>query len=208
MGGYVGFHSGKFRAEESITVGKKNNQIIMDKNGIFLKGDARVREHIAVPPESIKAPASAAASFIKHGVNGAWSYADSKDQNTSFSIRVPDGIDFTEDVIFRMAWSSAATSGDVVWNITYTTVNVGDDTTGSGTTDTQTITTSSTANGLQILETTIPASNISKDNIYMSIEIQREGTNGSDTLSDSAELLGLDVQFVSNRVGGIYYVEE
>lgn len=164
-----------------------------------LADGAKFRERIKLNPGSVKVPATKPADYATHGINGAWEFSDSADDRVVGVFVQPTNIDNAIEI--RIMWSSAATSGDCVWQLEYLYRKNGEDTTASAQgTLTSTDTTISTANGLQETNFTGIA-NPDDASKYLLFRLQRTGTNGNDTISNTVELTGITYEYISDRLG-------
>jgi len=99
---------------------------------------------------------------------------------------------------------SSATTGNCKWQIEYLLRGEDEDMTAvAESTETETVASSGTANGLVLTTFTIPSENISETDHCVLIRIARVGGDAADTMSASALLSGLCFQFTSDKIGGV-----
>ena len=164
--------------------------------------NAQVRQRVKLNPGSLKEPPSQGAKYVSHGINGAWEFSSGADDTIGAVFEQPTNIENAIEV--RIMWSSSETTGDCLWQLEYLYVSEGEDSTASAEDTLQkTQTTSGTANVIQ--QTNFSGVNNPSDNdIYMSFRLRRLGTDGSDTISGSVELIGITYEYVSDRLGADY----
>lgn len=166
---------------------------------IRLSDPAKVRERIKLNPGSVKVPSSKAASYVDHGINGAWEFSDGTDDTIVGVFEQPTNIDSAIEI--HVLWSSAVTSGDCVWQLEYLYTGLGNDTTGSAQ---ETLTSTDSVNGTAnvMVETTFTGiANPSNNDRNLTFRLKRLGANASDTISDTVELVGMTYEYVSDRLG-------
>jgi hypothetical protein len=98
-----------------------------------------------------------------------------------------------------LRWKTTLTSNDVVWDVDYRSVAVGEsaDQTTFQESLTVTDTAAGTANWLNDAEVTLTSANLAvDDSIY--INISRDGTDGADTMAGSAQLVDAWFEYVDS----------
>ena len=169
-----------------------------------LSGGARVFRGSWVPATGLRAPPTKPATFVDHGISGAWEFGDGAEEQVVATIRLNGNRDTTEDIIILLGWSSPAQSLNCAWNVSYIFSGLNEDTTASAQEVLQSFeTSSSTANGMTISEFTIDNAQISADDICIHLSILRDGNEVGDTLSASAHLHGICLQYTSDKLGAV-----
>jgi len=179
-------------------------------NGIFVKdgelslhGTARVKKSLWLPFNALKAPGTKPATFVDHGISGAWEFSDGTDDTLVFNIQTPVDMDKTVAPIMLIGWSTntTVTSETCTWQLEYLWTSEGEDTTaaaqGTLTVDSNAI---SQANGLIMAEITgidLP----SETDVCIHCRLKRLGAGGNDDLTDTSELHGICFKYTSNKLG-------
>ena len=168
-----------------------------------LTGTARVKKSMWLPFNALKAPGTKAATFVDHGISGAWEFSDGTDDTIVFNIQTPVDMDKTVAPTMLIGWSTntTATSETCTWQLEYLWTSEGEDTTVAAqetlTIDSNAI---SQANGLIMAEITgidLP----SATDVCIHCRIKRLGAGENDDLTDTAELHGICFRYVSNKLG-------
>ena len=151
----------------------------------------------------IRAPGLKPATFISHGIGGAWQFADAavaNQESVSALLKVPDDMIRTLPVEFCAGWSAAGISpGDCYWQIEYLWTSQDEDTAGAAQ-DTKTVagTASVTPDGLVI--TTAPDFDLpSSTDICIHLRLTRLSANVLDTIADTVELSGIALTYYAYK---------
>lgn len=172
---------------------------------INLHGTARTTNAVWIDAGGLKAPGLKPATFISHGINGAWQFSDAvagNEKQISGTIRIPKRMDRGVAPTFTIGWSADGVSPGVCrWQLEYLWTSPNEDTTAAAQ-ETLTIdsTASSTSNGLVLAEITgidIP----SATDACLHFRITRLSAHANDTITDTTELLGVCLGFTSNKLG-------
>jgi len=183
--------------------GTTNYTEIKSDGEINLHGTARVKKSLWLPFEVLKAPGTKPADYIDHGISGAWSFSDGTDDTIVFLAEVPQDMDRSVAPTLKIGWSTNTTATDetVVWQLEYLWMASGEDTTAAAQ---ETLTVNSNAiaqaNGLIVAEITgidVPDAT----DICVHCRLKRLGADGSDDLTDTAELHGVCFNYTSNKLG-------
>jgi len=195
-GGHAGFGD---RAGGHYTEVKPDGEIVRH-------GDARTENDVWVSAAGIKAPGSKPATFVELGLDGAWSYSDegiaANQQQTSAQLRVARRMDRTVAPTFCVGWSADGISpGDVKWQLELLWRSENEDMTAAAEqTLTVVDTASATSNGLNIA--TITGINApSTTDACLTVRLTRLSADAADTISDSAELIGVMLSFTADKLG-------
>lgn len=136
----------------------------------------------------------AVASF--YGIVPTIRFDTAVDMVAGLAFAIPHKYDRTTDISCRIGWAATANTGNVNWNCLYKWVSENTDTSGSadGTINVAD-TVSTTTGGYQFTSFTIPAPANGSRIIF--IQIEREGTDISDTCAGNAHIFGLLCDFVA-----------
>jgi hypothetical protein len=187
-------------------IGDGTNYIEFQSNGqIVLHGTARIKRNLWIGVAGVKVPTVKPATYVDHGINGAWEFSDAADDTVVANVLIPSDIDISVIPCVRIKWSSpTADPGDdskrCVWQVEYLWISENEDTTAAAEAS-PTITTSASTvvNGLR--SACIDLSAPSATDIGIIIRIKRLGADGADTLGDVAHGLGFSVIYTSNKLG-------
>ena len=169
---------------------------------ITLTGTARVEKDLWVAFSGLRAPGTKPATLVEHGISGAWRFSDSTDDTIVANIKTPLDIDITSIVqpTIGLGWSSTTTTGSAVWQVEYLWTKQDEDTTDAADgTLSVTSSASTTAEGLVL--STLQMANFESDDVCVHLRVKRLGADVSDTLGDEAELHGLCMKYLVNRLG-------
>ena len=176
---------------------------IKNDGEINLHGTARVKKSLWLPFEALKAPGTKPADFVDHGIAGAWSFSDGTDDTIIFLIETPQDMDKSVAPTLKIGWSTNTTATDetAVWQLEYLWRAPGEDTT-AGAQETLTIQSNAIAqsNGLIVAEFTgidVP----SETDVCLHCRLKRLGADADDDLSDTAELHGVCLNYIANKLG-------
>jgi len=128
-------------------------------------------------------------------------FADAADDYAQANIKIPDDMDLSEDSYICVGWSVPNTSANMTWGWGYLINAVGDDTQpASATTGTTVVTSSSTADGLNVSTiVTIAGGTIASTDICIHIYVYRDVSE--DTYGAEVDLHGMSLKFTSNKLG-------
>lgn len=198
----------KFQVVGDVKFGDDNtNYISFATDGeLTLTGTARIKNALWIPASGLKAPGSKPATYIEHGLDGAWSFADQaiagNQETISGMMRIPERMDRSVASSFIIGWSADGIDpGDCKWQLEYLWTAPNEATNaGAQETLTTTVTASSTSNGLIISEITgvdVPSST----DVCFHFKITRLSADANDTIADNVEILGICNSFTSNKLG-------
>jgi hypothetical protein len=125
---------------------------------------------------------------------GLMDFADASDLSAQFTLMLP--ADFTSTVGVTFKWLTAATSGDVVWQIA--TICVADaETSDPAFYTASTVTDTAKGTTLQQNDATIASVTITgcAAGELMNVKVQRNAAHASDSLAATARLVGLELTF-------------
>ena len=103
---------------------------------------------------------------------------------------------FVGTAVWKVRWKSAATSGDVVWDVDYNAIAVGESGDPSSVTenDTATDTVPGTTELLADIDVTPTSGNFAVGDTVL-VTLSRDSTDAADTMADEAELVGFQFSY-------------
>lgn len=169
-----------------------------------------VLKAIWMPAASLRDPPSQPATFVDHGISGAWQFTDNTDDTVVSNIRIPEDFDKTVAPFITICWSTTATAGDCEWQIEYlwlapnqSSLDPVDDTL-LGSTDANNVTASTTAEGLVMSDFILEIPDV--DDCCLQLRVKRRGDLPADTIGDPAlvdvELQGIRLVYTADKLGG------
>ena len=172
---------------------------------LTLAGTARVTVDMYVSASGVRAPGLKPATFIPHGICGAWQFADAtlgNEESVSGTIKLPSQMDKAVAPTFKIGWSADGSSpGNCRWKLEYLYRSPNEDTTaGAQATLFATGTASVTSNGLNI--TAFAALDLpSATDQAMFFRATRMSADPLDTITDTTELRGLLFTHTRDKLG-------
>jgi len=170
---------------------------------INLHGTARVKRGQWYDATGMKAPGTKPASYVDHGISGAWEFSDGTDDTLVFNLKIPEDMDRSIAPTLIIGWSTntAVTTETAVWQLEYLITASGDDTTAAAQ-DTAEVHSNAVAqsNGLIIAEFTGLDAAGSTD-VCVHCRLKRLGADADDDLTDTAELQGICLSYTANKLG-------
>ena len=176
----------------------------IDEDGeMYFFGEARPILSRWIPSQGLRSVGESAASFVDHGISGAWEFSNNQENRVVATMRLPKGLDADEDLTIVIGWSSPAVSLDCDWELNVLVTALDEDT--DNTTPTvalqQYATSSATADGMRTALFTIPAASIAADDLCLHMEIIRDGNDPNDTLNADAHLHGVCLSYIAIQLG-------
>ena len=170
---------------------------------IIMTGAGRVTKNSWLPASSARAPGVKPATYVDHGISGAWQFADGQEEYIHTNLMIPDDMDLSEDCAICIGWSSTTTSQDCDWEIAYLiTALDGDTSAAADATEQSYEESSSVAEGLiRSGFCVIAGGTIGATDVCLHIQIMRDGNDGSDNLGAAAEVHGIVLSYVANKIG-------
>ena len=170
---------------------------------INLHGTARVKRGQWYDATGMKAPGTKPASYVDHGISGAWEFSDGTDDTLVFNLKIPEDMDRSIAPTLIIGWSTntAVITETAVWQLEYLITASGDDTTAAAQ-DTAEVHSNAVAqsNGLIIAEFTGLDAAGSTD-VCVHCRLKRLGADADDDLTDTAELQGICLSYTANKLG-------
>jgi hypothetical protein len=163
----------------------------------------KVKKSAWLPFNALKAPGTKPATFKEWGISGAWEFSDATDDTLVCNIQVPLDMDKTANATMLIGWSTntAVTAETAVWQLEYLWTSAGEDTTAAAQ-ETLTVTDNAVAQTDGLIMSEITGINLpSATDVCMHGRLKRLGADGSDNLTDTAELHGLCFEYTSDSFG-------
>lgn len=189
------FADGGIRIGDS-SAGAPTNFMNIAPDGIATwAGTGRVTVDKYITAAGVKAPGAKPATFIQHGLAGAWQFAnaiEANQQSVSGTMKLPTQMDKTAVPIFKVGWSANGVSpGGCEWQLEYLYLSPNENTTAAAQeTLTATGTASGTTDGLIITAFSGMDLPDAADQA-MFFEITRLSADAADTIADTTELHGM-----------------
>ena len=140
-------------------------------------------------------------AFAAVGAGGGYAMDAAGTESLMAAIRLPNGmpaIDYSKTVSMYIQWSAAATSGDVVWDLSIKPTAIGEDVGGAQTAGNVTDTTSGTADYLDETEVITIAASALENSDLLFLLASRLGGDGSDTMTGDASFHGVRISYTTN----------
>lgn len=183
--------------------GTTNYAEFSDLGTLSLHGDARVERHIVIGAASWSKGATAPTASYET-IFPTLIFADGQDDEAHYTTWVPFRWDSSTDMEVHVHWQhdDAEQDGKVLWKLNYIGVAIGEDPAGSGTLISQLSAGSHGQDELidTIFATKILAANLEAEDDF-GLKLWRDGNDGTDTLTDGAELIAMHIHFTMNELG-------
>ena len=167
---------------------------------IIQYGTARTRKQIWIQAEALRAPGTNPATFQDLGISGVWEFDDNLTRVVVAKLPLITDFDSSEDANVILGWGSPSNAGVCRWQVEYLVRGENEDMSAiAEDTLTSDEAPSGTANGLTLSSFTIPAASLASTDHCLLLRITRLG--GADTLGDVANLSGLCLSYISNKLG-------
>lgn len=138
----------------------------------------------------IQAPGVKPATLVKQGCSCAWEFSDNQEEEISFNVRIPAHINLSYPVNLDIGWSSPTASKECNWNLTYDITALDEDTSAGCEYYRDVLPVSSaTTDGLTM--TTFDITEIVAGDRCIHFNLERDGNDPNDNLSDVAHLYGI-----------------
>lgn len=168
-----------------------------------LFGTARVIRDAWIPFNAIRAPGTKPATYVDHGISGAWEFSDATDDTIVGNIKFPNDMDHSIAPSVCVGWSTntAVDTETAVWQLEYLYTQVGEDTSAAAQA-TITVDSNAIAQADGLILAVFPAMDIPHaDDVCIHFRIKRLGADGNDDLTDTTELHGIVMRYTSNKLG-------
>lgn len=154
---------------------------------------------IWIPANGLKAPQVKPATWVSHGISGAWKFSDGDDETLVADMRIPIRMNREINPLFAIGWSADGVGpGNCEWQLIYNWLAPDDDTTEivEVVTITQVGAASTVrANGMVLTVFSDEILHPSEDDVCLQINLKRLADGILDTIADTVELLGICLQF-------------
>lgn len=161
-----------------------------------LKPDSRTGS-VWIPANALKAPLVKAATWVSHGIGGAWEFSNGTDDTLVGNILIP--VDFNRDIssLFGIGWSADGVSpGNCEWQLAYNILAPGQDATAPAqATITQVAAASVTSNGMIVTLFSNEMSKPSESDVCFQLNVKRLAAGALDTIADTVELMGMCIHY-------------
>ena len=169
---------------------------------VELSGDAKVTKDLWLGTGGFKTPGTKPATQVDLGIADAWEFTDGTDDTLYARIKLPNDMDKSVAPTVSVGWSTpTADAGNCRWQVEYLYRQVDEDMTAAAdATLVDNFPASSTANGLVVSEVgtlAVPHAN----DVCITMRIKRRADEAADTLGEDNHLLGLCVEYTSNKLG-------
>lgn len=185
-------------------IGNDPNYVKFTANGtMFMYGDARVQHHISITAVQFRKGATAPVEGYEN-IYPTLLFNDNQDDEAHYSTIVPSDWDDTTDMEFEIHWQhdTVAKTGKVLWNLSYIAADEGDDPAGAGTNIAQLSAGNHAADALlsTAFDTALLAANMNRMDT-LGLKVWRNGDDGTDNLTEDAEIIGIHLHYTANTVG-------
>lgn len=162
-----------------------------------LKPDSRI-DDVWIPATGLKAPLIKPATWVAHGISGAWQFANGDDETLIVDMQIPIHMDRDINPIIIIGWSADGVNpGNCEWQLAYKWLEVDSDTTGPALATITQIAPASAirANGMVLTAFSDEILHPSKDDVCIQLNIKRLAAGILDTIADTVEMLGVCMSF-------------
>jgi len=184
--------------------------VSIDENGVLtLHGDARVIKGMWIGAEGMSAPPAQSASWVDHGISGAWRFIENANPATAQTVvsnmMRPYDIDHSVNPAFTIGWSAGVVVGNCEWQVEYLWTAEDENTIAGaqdtllGSVDADNVTVSGVANGLVRSNFSIDPPGVNDRCLH--VRIRRRGDLAADTVTGVVELIGVCMSYTSNKLG-------
>jgi hypothetical protein len=142
-----------------------------------------------------------AVTAIGSSTVGGYAMDDTSTEAVTTVLRIPNslpGLDRSKPINVYIQWSSAATSGNVEWDVDYKVAGLGDDIGAIVSTSTVIDTTAGTADYASEAPVAALSASISDVADLLFLTVRREAGSGSDTMTGDASFNGVRISYSTN----------
>lgn len=168
-----------------------------------MHGDARVTRHMNIGAPTWKRGATAPTETYEN-IFATLTFADAQDDEAHYTTWVPYRWDNTTDMTIDVRWQhdTVAKTGKVLWNLNYIGVKEGEDPAGAGTLISQLSAGNHAQDALivTVFGTKMLAANLERHD-DLGLKLWRDGDDGTDDLTEGAELVAVHIHYTMNRLG-------
>ena len=179
-----------------------SGDLVINDGQVILTGTAKVTKDLWLGTGGFKTPGTKPATQVDLGIADAWEFTDGTDDTLYARIKLPNDMDKSVAPTVSVGWSTpTADAGNCRWQVEYLYRQVDEDMTAAAdATLVDNFAASSTANGLVVSEVgtlAVPHAN----DVCITMRIKRRADEAADTLGEDNHLLGLCVEYTSNKLG-------
>jgi hypothetical protein len=169
---------------------------------ITLHGTARVKMDMWLGTDGFRTPGTKPASQVDYGIADAWEFTDGTDDTLYARFKLPNNMDKSVAPTISIGWSTpTANAGNCRWQIEYLYRQVDEDMTAAAdATLVDNFAASNTADGLT-LSTVGTLAVPNANDVCVTMRIKRRADEAADTLGEDNYLLGLCMEYTSNKLG-------
>jgi hypothetical protein len=175
-----------------LTVG--TNLTITDTTIAATGGGGGTKTYTVFTPNQNQPPATDFATLDTRNSILVLDFDDSDDESAIFVGVIPEAASLGSGLKIRLHWAAIETSGDCVWDVSLERMNTNLDTDSFDTIASATAATNGTSGVLTVTEITLTTIDSVTAGDGYRLKVTRNGTNVSDTMSDDAELVLVEVR--------------
>ena len=157
-------------------------------------GSGGTKTYTVFTPNQNQPPATDFATLDTRNSILVLDFDDSDDESAIFVGVIPEAASLGSGLKIRLHWAAIETSGDCVWDVSLERMNTDLDTDSFDTIASATAATNGTSGILTVTEITLTTIDSVTAGDGYRLKVTRNGTNVSDTMSDDAELVLVEVR--------------
>ena len=157
-------------------------------------GSGGTKTYTVFTPNQNQPPATDFATLDTRNSILVLDFDDSDDESAIFVGVIPEAASLGSGLKIRLHWAAIETSGDCVWDVSLERMNTDLDTDSFDTIASATAATNGTSGVLTVTEITLTTIDSVTAGDGYRLKVTRNGTNVSDTMSDDAELVLVEVR--------------
>ena len=149
-----------------------------------------------IPVQAIKAPLIKPATYVDHGISGAWEFSDNTDDTIVSDMRIPYRMNRNIAPTFNIGWDAGGISaGNSKWQIEYLWRALNEDTTALAQAIEIVVTSSSAVASNGMVMSTINMQKPDEDDVCLHLRVKRLGADTADTIVGVTYLKGICMRF-------------
>lgn len=184
-----------------------NSQLVQQLAALIVLISSRIKG-ISIPASGLRAPGLKPATYVSHGIAGAWEFADAiaaNEETVSGMFNLPKDMDLTVAPVLVLMWSSTTLSSDCYWQIEYVYFSLDEDTTGAAQETLPLVATGEESSG--VAEGLVASPFIlqvpSSTDLHVHWRIKRRSGEAEDTIADTVELHGVGFLYTADILGTV-----
>lgn len=183
---------------QAVTFNYETDDFALDGNNLIL---ASVTKYAWMPAGAVRGVGANPATETVNATGFViLEFADAADDYAQATIKVPDDMDVSADSYICVGWSVPNTSANMTWGYGYLITAEDEDTEAAATTGTTQVTSSSTADGLNVDDViTISGGTIGASAVCIHVYIYRDVSE--DTYGNPVDLHGVALKYTANKMG-------